>query len=71
MRYRIIFIKGSLLVIFAVIQICSLSYASWVNAINSYCYAQVGDSRHCYDKENCKKGQKHGHMLESHCYKED
>jgi len=72
MRYRIILIKGNLLAVFTIMLVCSLSYATWVNAINSYCYDQVGDSRHCFDnKEKCKKAQKDDHVAESHCYKED
>lgn len=71
MRYRIILITGNLPAVFTVILVSSLSYVTWVNTINSYCYDQMGDSCHCYDKENYKKAQKHGHMAESHSYKED
>lgn len=64
MRYRIILIKGNLLAVFTIILVSSLSYGTQVNAINSYCYDQMGDSYHCYDKENYKKAQKHGRMAE-------
>jgi hypothetical protein len=42
-----------------------------VSADEGYCYDQVGDGHHCYQKENrCEKAQKEDDIAESHCYRE-
>jgi hypothetical protein len=39
------------------------------NATDSFCYDQVGDGHHCFDKEKkCKQIQKHDDIAESPCY---
>jgi hypothetical protein len=54
------------------VSIFSLSYPSPVNADADYCYDQVGDGHHCFEKEKrCDKAQKDDEIAESHCYKED
>ena len=44
----------------------------WINAIDTYCNDQVGDTRHCFDtKEDSNKAQEDHNVAESHCYKEE
>lgn len=54
------------------VSILSLSYLSSVNADKDFCYDQVGDGRHCFEKEKrCDQAQKHDELVESPCYTED
>jgi hypothetical protein len=58
--------------VFLSVSILSLSYPSSVSADKDFCYDQVGDGHHCFEKEgNCKDAEKHDEIAESHCYKED
>jgi len=58
--------------VFLSVSICSLSYPSSVSADKDFCYDQVGDGHHCFEKVgNCRDVQKHDEIAESHCYKED
>jgi len=53
------------------VSILSPSYLSSVKADSDYCYDQVGDGHHCFERENrCENAQKHDEIAESHCYKE-
>ncbi len=53
------------------VSILSLSYLPSVNADKDFCYDQVGDGHHCFEKEKmCDKAQRHDEIAESHCYKE-
>lgn len=54
------------------VSILSLSYLSSVNADKDFCYDQVGDGRHCFEKEKrCDQAQKNDELAESPCYTED
>ena len=58
--------------VFLLVSILSLSYLSSVNADKDFCYDQVGDGRHCFEKEKrCDRAQKHDELAESPCYNED
>jgi len=54
------------------VSILSLSYLSSVNGDKDFCYDQVGDGRHCFEKEKgCDQAQKNDELAESPCYTED
>jgi hypothetical protein len=58
--------------VFLLVSILSLSYLSSVNAVKDFCYDQVGDGRHCFEKEKrCDQAQKRDELAESPCYYED
>jgi hypothetical protein len=66
--------KKNILVITIVLlsfSIISLNYISLVNADSDYCYDQVGDGHHCFEKEkSCERAQRQDEIAESHCYTE-
>lgn len=65
-------IRLVIIIILSVVTIGSSYKIATVNADKGYCYDQVGDGHHCYQKENsCQKAQKEDDIAESHCYKED
>jgi hypothetical protein len=67
-------IKKNILAITIVLlffSIISLNYISLVNADSGYCYDQVGDGHHCFEKEKrCETAQRQDEMAESPCYTE-
>jgi hypothetical protein len=65
-------IIGLALMLFLImVTICSSYKIATVSADKGYCYDQVGDGHHCYQKENrCEKAQKEDDIAESHCYRE-
>ena len=66
----IILINYSLLAISTIVLVCNILHDPWKNAIDTYCYDHVGDTRHCFDtKEDCNKAQEDDNVAESHCYK--
>jgi len=69
-----ILIKKNILAITIVLlsfSIISINYLSLVNADSGYCYDQVGDGHHCFEKEKrCERAERQDEIAESHCYTE-
>lgn len=58
--------------VLSLVSILIASNLASVNADKDFCYDQVGDGRHCFEKEKrCDLAQKHDELAESPCYNED
>jgi len=62
----------SAIIILAIVTIISSYNTITVNADNDFCYDQVGEGNHCFEKEKrCDKAQRHDEIAESPCYNKD